>query len=208
MKNIFQKNVLKQRIMKFLLSVALAVFFMTGIVNAQEVSFGIKGGLNVYNIHNNDRSLDFKPIAGFHIGALSHIHLTQKFALQPEVVFSTIGSDYRYGPEETRYNLSYINVPVLLQYMFKNGLRVQAGPQVSFLVHARSHTGDIKSDIREDFRTADFGLATGASYQLPNTGFGFDARFNLGLSDINRNGTVRSTNRGLQVGVFYLFPHK
>ncbi|MBK7123284.1 MAG: PorT family protein [Chitinophagaceae bacterium] len=194
--------------MKFLLSVALVAFFMTGTVTAQKVSFGIKGGLNVYSIHNNDKSLDNRPVTGFHIGALSHIHLAEKFALQPEVVFSTIGSNYKYGPDETRYNLSYINVPVLLQYMFKNGLRLQAGPQVSFLVHARSHTGDIKTDIREDFRTADFGLATGASYLVPNTGFGFDARFNLGLSDINKNGTFKSSNRGLQVGVFYLFNKK
>ncbi|MBK8496178.1 MAG: hypothetical protein IPL50_15075 [Chitinophagaceae bacterium] len=67
--------------MKFLLSAALVAFFMTGTVTAQEVSFGIKGGLNVYSIHNNDKSLDNRPVAGFHIGALSHIHLAEKFCI-------------------------------------------------------------------------------------------------------------------------------
>jgi hypothetical protein len=48
-------------------------------------------------------------------------------------------------------------------------------------------------------------MAAGASYLVPNTGFGFDARVNLGLTDINKDGNIKSTNRGFQLGVFYLF---
>lgn len=193
--------------MKFLLSAAMAVIIMTGAANAQKVSFGIKGGVNIYDIHNSN-GIDYNPVVGLHAGVLSHIHLTKHFALQPEVVFSTNGANYRYTGNETRYNLGYINVPVLVQYMFNSGLRVQAGPQVGFLVHAVSKDNNFKENIREDLNAVDFGLATGASYQIPNTGFGFDARLNLGLTDINKNGTVRSTNRGLQLGVFYIFPKK
>jgi hypothetical protein len=40
------------------------------------------------------------------------------------------------------------------------------------------------------------------------SGFGVDARYNLGLSNINESDAVKSTNRGVQVGVFYLFKHK
>lgn len=192
--------------MKILLSLFLAAILMTGTANAQKVSFGIKGGVNIYNIHNSN-TIDYNPVVGFHAGALAHIHLDKRFALQPEIFYSTSGANYKNGPFDTRYNLGYISVPVLLQYMFNNGLRLQAGPQLGFLVSAKSKTGDIKQDFKNDLNTVDFSLSTGASYLVPNTGFGFDARFNLGLSDINKEGTVRSYNRGLQLGVFYLF-HK
>lgn len=203
----FSKQFLNHTTMKFFLSVALAAIFMTGTVQAQQVSFGIKGGLNIYDIHNSN-NINYDPVVGFHIGGLSHIHLTKHFALQPEVFYSTNGANYKSGGNDFRINLGYISVPVLVQYMFTNGLRVQAGPQVGFLVHAISKDNNIKENIREDINAVDFSLATGASYQVPNTGFGFDARFNLGLSDLNKNGTVKSTNRGVQLGVFYLFNKK
>ncbi len=190
--------------MKILSSLFLAAILMAGTANAQKVNFGIKGGVNIYNIHNSN-SIDYNPVVGFHAGGLVHIHLSKLFALQPEIFYSTGGANYKNGPFDTRYNLGYINVPVLVQYMFLNGLRLQAGPQLGFLVSAKSKTGDIKQDFKNDLNTVDFGLATGASYLVPNTGFGFDARVNFGLTDINKEGTVTSTNRGLQLGVFYLF---
>jgi hypothetical protein len=206
MKNIFQKK-LKQSIMKVLLGLFLSAILMTGTANAQKVVFGIKGGLNVSDIrHSND--LRYDPVVGFHAGMLAHIHLTKRFALQPETFYSTGGANYKSGPSDTRYNLGYIQVPVLLQYMFLNGLRVQAGPQLGFLVNAKSKTGDLKEDFKNDLNTVDFGVTTGASYQVPHTGFGFDARINLGLTDINKDGNIKSTNRGFQLGVFYLFNKK
>jgi hypothetical protein len=92
--------------------------------------------------------------------------------------------------------------------MFNNGFRLQAGPQLSFLTHAVVKDNSVKENISNDLNSVDFGLTTGASYQVPNTGLGFDARFNLGLTDINKNGTITSTNRGGQLGVFYLFKRK
>ena len=58
------------------------------------------------------------------------------------------------------------------------------------------------------FNSVDFALGGGIGYVNPPTGFGVDARYNLGLSNINKNGSVKSTNRGFQLGVFYLFNHK
>lgn len=190
--------------MKTILSLAFAIFIMAGTGYAQTASFGIKGGLNVYNIHNSNNVV-YDPVIGFHAGGLVHVHLTKSFALQPEVTVSTVGADYKSGPFETRYDLVYINTPLLFQYMFNNGLRMQAGPQVSFLVDAKTRAGNIKENVRSDFNSVDFGLTTGASYQVPKTGFGFDARYNFGLTNINSNGSVTSNNRGFQAGIFYLF---
>ena len=198
--------------MKFLIGLMTAIL-ITGIASAQHgnspagrVNIGIKGGVNVYNVHN-DNNTEYDPRIGFNFGLLGHIHLNTNFAIQPEIVYSAQGAKQTVDNGTNNLNLDYINVPVLLQYMFDNGLRLQAGPQVGFLVSAKSKTGNNSIDVKNDMNPIDFALSFGTSYVFPSTGFGIDARYNLGLNNINKNGTVNSTNRGLQLGIFYIFGH-
>lgn len=185
--------------MKFLIGLITAIL-ITGIASAQHgnapeghVSLGIKGGLNLYNI-NNDNGSTYDQITGYHFGLFGHIHLKNPWAIQPELVYSAQGAK----SGDTNYKLGYFNVPVLIQYMFDNGFRLQAGPQVGFLVSA---------DNKNDLNPIEFGVSFGASYVLPSTGFGIDARYNLGLSNINKDSDLNSTNRGIQLGIFYIFGH-
>jgi hypothetical protein len=190
--------------MKFYLSMALVGILIAGSANAQHVNFGIKGGLNVYNIHN-DNGVKYDAKTGLYLGLLGHIHLNKEWAVQPELVYSSQGAKYNFPNSETRVNLDYINVPVLLQYMLDNGFRFEAGPQVGFLVNAK--TGN-KIDVMDNYKSIDFGLGFGIGYIKPSTGLGIDARYNFGLSDITENNSVKSTNSGFQLGVFYQFNHK
>jgi hypothetical protein len=194
--------------MKIYAMLAMAATLMTGTAMAQHVNIGVKAGANFYNV-NNDNGAEYDTKTGFHAGLLGHIHLAPQLALQPEVVYSSQGAKYTLpGGAETKLNLDYINVPVLFQYMFDNGFRLQAGPQVGFLVSAKSETGSVKTDVKDNFNTIDFGLGAGAGYVHVPSGFGVDLRYNLGLSNINENDAVKSHNRGFQAGVFYLFKHK
>lgn len=188
--------------MKFNLIVVLAVM-MVGTATAQSVNIGVKGGLNLYTISgDNDGSNSIKP--SFNIGLLGHIHITDNFALQPELVFSGQGTKYSSNGNDLNLNLNYINVPLLFQYMYDNGFRLQAGPQIGFLVSAEADGSDVKDNVNG----IDLGIGLGASYVNPASGFGFDARYNHGLTNINENDATDSFNRGFQLGVFYLFKHR
>ena len=193
--------------MKFFVSVAIAATLMTTTVQAQHVNVGIKAGLNVYNI-NNGNNVEYDSKTGFHLGLIGHIHLAKQVAFQPEIVYSSQGAKYTTGGMESKINLGYINVPLMIQYMFDNGFRLEAGPQVGFLVNAKTETGNNSVDIKNNLKSTDVALGLGVGYVHPSTGFGVDARYNLGLSNINDNSSVKSTNRGFQFGVFYLFGHK
>ncbi len=184
-----------RKTVKFLIGL-LSAILITGIASAQHssspsghVNLGIKGGLNVYNVHN-DNNTNYDSRTGIHLGLLGHIHWDRKIAIQPELVYSEQGAN--------NYKLDYINVPVLFQYMYDNGFRLQAGPQAGFLISA---------DNKDELNPIDFALSVGASYVHPPTGFGIDARYNFGLSNINKNSNVNSTNRGFQLGLFYIFGH-
>jgi len=194
--------------MKFYLSMALALILGTLTTDAQHIhiNYGVKGGLNFYNIHN-DKNSQYDTKVGFHLGVLGHIHLNKQIAIQPEIVYSAEGAKYTSGGVETKINLGYINIPVMLQYMFENGFRLEAGPQIGFLVSSKSETGGVSSDTNGNTRSVDFSLGMGAGY-IWSSGFGIDARYNLGLSNLNESSIVKSTNRGFQLGVFYQLGHK
>jgi hypothetical protein len=193
--------------MKLHLILVTAALLIAGTASAQHVNIGIKGGLNLSTIHQDNKA-EINSRAGYHLGLMGHMHLTNKFAMQPELVFSSQGAKYNLSGATAIHKLNYVNVPVMFQYMFDNGFRLQAGPQVGFLLNANSNLDNTSSDVINSYKTLDFGLGLGASYVNPATGFGVDARYNLGLRDISENSAVRATNRGFQFGVFYLFGHR
>lgn len=194
--------------MKIYLSFACLTLFLTTAINAQYINLGIKGGFNYYTIKSDNNALSkFKP--GFNAGYLGHIHFTKHFALQPELWFSTQGYKYNLSSgDEGTLKLNYLNLPVLFQFMFNRGFRLQAGPQVGLLVFAKSKNNNNSINSKDNFNTIDFAITTGFSYVNPPTGFGGDLRYNFGISNINKYGTVKSINSGLQLGIFYLLKHR
>lgn len=187
----------------YLITILTFLVLAVGSVSAQTGNIGTKIGMNSYTIVN-DSGPGFDSKIGLYAGLLAHFHINRQFGIQPEVVYSMQGAKY----DGTNFNLDYINVPVMLQYMFDNGFRIQAGPQIGFLVRAKGEGNLGSMDIKNDFKSIDAGLSFGASYVHTPTGFGIDARYNLGLSDISESSSLVSNSRGLQVGVFYLFNHQ
>ncbi|MBA3900569.1 MAG: PorT family protein [Bacteroidetes bacterium] len=193
--------------MKLNFIVALATVLMVGTASAQHVNIGIKGGLNLYNLHYKNSSLDSK--FGLHAGLLGHIHVTEKFSLQPEIVYSNQGAQYTKGSMNSRFNMNYVNVPLLFQYMFGSGFRLQAGPQLGLLVKANSrYNNEVTVNQTDNFKTIDTAISLGAGY-IAKSGLGVDFRYNHGLSNIHKSSnSAYTTNRGFQLGMFYLLNHK
>lgn len=191
------------------ISLALALFFTSIIASAQAPKFGLKAGLNIADITSN-AGTKFDNKLGLNAGLISHIHLSPQLAFQPEVVYSAQGGKYTIslpgGTQEHELGLDYINIPLNLQYMFSNGFRLQTGPQVGFLINVKDKYNGQETEFftSDDFKSIDFAWTAGIGY-LSQTGFGVDARYNIGLSDINDTGGAKLKNNVIQVGLFYLF---
>jgi hypothetical protein len=187
----------------------LASLFLSVIFANSQTSrthLGIKAGVNLANL--NHPTADYDTKAGLHAGLLAHIHVTNHFAVQPELVYSNQGTEYSNAGVINRTNLHYLNVPILAQYMTGGGFRLQTGPQVGFLLDAKNKVKDseTKTDVENFYKTTDFSWAFGASY-ITNSGFGVDARYNLGLSNINDANATKVRNSVFQVGAFYQLKH-
>src|SRR5690554_2287798 len=145
--------------------------------NAQQVvKFGPKAGVNFANLSGDDIE-DSKMKTSFHVGAFAEIFFTDKFAIQPEVLFSAQGAEEKEG--DGKWNLDYINIPIMAKYYVIDGLAVEAGPYVGFNMNSELESEGVTMDVKDGTKSVDFGLGLGANYNLDN-GFFIGARYNLG----------------------------
>lgn len=166
---------------------------------AKSVEPGVKGGLN-FSTLNKDMDDNAETKTGVHLGLFAHIHLSDHFALQPELLFSSQGANYN-SDRTDKFN--YINLPILVQYMFDNGFRLETGPQLGILASAKTEVGNMETDVKTGYKKAELAWAFGIGF-LSKGGFGVDARYNLGLTDISKN-EAGIKNNVFQLGVFYQF---
>jgi hypothetical protein len=189
--------------MKKTIIFAATLFFMLN-AKSQSAHFGIKGGMNASSL-NYEGNSDMQTKIGFNAGVLAHIHTGNEFwAFQPEVYYSSEGAKSK-SNSNVSTNLGYLNVPVLIQYMFNNGFRLEAGPQVGFLMNAKNKLNDNSTDIKGNLKSAVFSIPAGIGY-LTSTGLGFDARYNFGISNINKSTSGNKTRSNVfQFDIFYQF---
>lgn len=181
---------------KFLLLAVVTVLGFTN-VNAQEIKFGVKGGLNFASV-SGDNTEGIDVVTSFNFGVVSEIPLSDKFSFQPELMYSGQGYDFN----DNTIALSYLNVPLMGKYYVTKGLSLEAGPQIGFLLAAKNE----KTDVKNSFNTVDFGVNFGLGYKLEN-GLNFGVRYNLGLTDINNvdNSSFKNKNGVFQISVGYFF---
>ena len=192
---------------KIILSVAAICAF--GFANAQakkggsddSVSFGAKAGLNFSSITNMTGA---KTQVGFHVGGYAKIMVADKFAIQPELLFSAQGAGFDGGKD----NLNYINIPVMAKYYIADKFNLEAGPQIGFLMSAKETiTGFGSVDVKSSLKSTDFGINIGAGYDVTDN-INVGVRYCLGLSQLQKElgeGETAAKNSNIQLGVGYKF---
>lgn len=185
--------------MKKLLLSALCVtaFGITAQAQDLEIQFGAKAGLNIADMGGDADTEGSRT--GLHIGGLAEIKISETFSIQPELLYSMQGAEVA---EDVDLELSYLNVPIIAKYYVMEGLSIEAGPQVGFLLSADQDGNDAKDNLK----SIDFALNGGVAYDLP-MGVFFQVRYSAGISDINDIDGVddKANNNVLSLSVGYKF---
>ncbi|MCK0109876.1 PorT family protein [Flavobacteriaceae bacterium S0825] len=178
---------------KLLLVMAVVAFCFTA--NAQETTFGLKAGVNFASVGGDDADgLDSRT--SFHFGGVATIGISEKFAVQPELQYSSQGA----SEGDADLKLDYLNVPVLAKITVAEGFSVEVGPQIGFLLSADADGEDVK----EFLKSTDFSAAIGMNYQL-ESGLNFGARYNLGLGNVVDEEDADWKNNVFQVSIGFNF---
>ena len=196
--------------MKKLFLTAAAIFAF-GFANAQETKFGVKAGLNLGtltgDVENAFVDSDMHMRLSFHVGGFAEIKLSDKFAVQPELLYSVEGGkqDVDGESEKLIWDLAYINVPIMAKYYATDKLSIEAGPQIGFLTKAEAtFDGDTVADFKDDSKSTAFSLNLGAGYNFTDNIFG-SLRYTIGMSNIIDQDDFDSKSNVLALSVGYKF---
>jgi hypothetical protein len=185
--------------MKKLLLTAAAVFAFS-FANAQEVKFGVKAGLNLADLGGDDADGVDSKIA-FHVGGLAEIKLSDKFAIQPELLYSAQGGEVEGG----KYNFDYILLPIMAKFYPIKQLSIEAGPQIGFLVSGKvkPDSGD-SIDVKDDLKSTDIAANLGVSYNFTDN-ISAGLRYSLGLTQVTDEGDFDIMNNVFSLSAAYKF---
>ena len=190
--------------MKKLTFILLFSFWVSASLLAQ-VSVGVKAGAALSG-HASEgigmgRSEFIKPT--FLGGLYVSVPLSDKLSLQPEVLYSRKGNQSSSSNSSflQRFNIHYINVPIMLQYQVLNRLTVELGPEFSYLLStgishglftefvSLSDNPSPQELLLASYRDLDVALNLGLGYQIWNR-WSVNLRYNLGVLDISDDFTI------------------
>jgi len=164
------------------------------------VKFGANVGVNFATITGDDTS-DVKSKTSFHLGGVVVIGISEKFAVQPELIYSAQGFKLSEFGFNVTGKLDYINLPILADFTIAEGFSIQAGPQLGFNITDKIEAEGESESL--DAEGIDFGAAFGAQYKM-NSGLFFQARYALGFSEVVKDVDIKNNVIFLSIGYFFL----
>ena len=183
---------------KILLAVVLFVAASTAS-QAQLVKFGIKAGVNFANQTGDATDapgIDKESITSYHAGLVAEIKLLDSFAIQPELLYSTVGASYKNAGEEFKNELGYLSIPVMAKFYLTDSFSLEVGPQASFLLSEKDNV-----DF-EDAETFEFGVNAGLGFKLTENFF-VQGRYGLGLTEASKDADVKNSTIQLSAGFMF-----
>jgi hypothetical protein len=199
------------------LIVAIALFFIAFVnANAQTVAF--KAGYTHSDVIVSPEPANiFTGKETFHAGiAIKDLKITDKIGFQPEILYSMQGF---HVASVGNVGIHYLSVPLLVTFPVTEGLELQVGPQVSYMVNSRVGVVNDLFSITYNglFHNFDAGAVAGMEYKASeNVSIG--GRYYLGMTDVNKDFSLGNNknlsdyfqmrNTGFQAYVSFSFGKK
>jgi len=174
-------------------------------LNAQTKPFGLKGGLNLASMiasaDGNSDSSDSK--IGVNLGFFGEFKVSEKFAIQPEILFNMQGANESEQGQSGGFKLNYISIPVMFKFYTSNKFSLELGPQFSFLTDSTVFLDQISASGSELFNSFDLNLGAGLNYEVSNKVF-LNVRYMFGIINIASTEYQQAVRDELNVGSFSL----
>jgi hypothetical protein len=150
-----------------------------GSVYVKPMAGGVLTTLTGNDIDNTKMKIGL--VGGAEVG----YQLSDQFALTGGLLYTMQGCAFDLEGDP-KFNLDYLNVPLLANYYVAPGFAIKAGVQLGIMTRAKSTASangvSADVDIKDVFNTIDFAVPVGISYEFSD--FVIDARYNFGLTKI------------------------
>ena len=180
---------------------------------AQDITFGIKGGINYSNIgtlnhygprggNNVTPSEDFyysdNHDSGYHYGGYFKINFNY-FYLKPEVVYTSLNNSYDLALEKSEWLQTSLDIGLFFGYRVYGLITIYAGPSISMINDRQLEGNETKGNTPWSYEKTNLGVGLGATIEFGR--FGIDLRYLYGLTkvehiEIDMVRSTYGTNRG------------
>ena len=148
----------------------IAAVFAFSFANAQDGStkFGVKAGVDFatakvkYDFGEFGSGTASSSETGFFVGGFVTLGMSEKFAIQPEVLYVAITDS------------NFLSVPVLAKYTFADKFSALVGPSFNYFMDAEEDEFKVNVDF-------------GATYQVTEN-IDVNAKYSLGFGDVQVSG--------------------
>lgn len=198
--------------MKSYLKAVLGILFIIALsdVNAQIRSGYIFGlNLSTMTLKTKGISADADTPAGVHFGGIVDFPLNGNFAMQPGLIFSAKGADYKIDNVDFSISPIYIEIPVNAVWNFGSGaikISLFAGPFLAFGIggYKIESSGELKSinfgsAKNDDLRPFDYGVNFGAGVNIK--GFLVSAQYGIGFANVSPVEAFYSEMKNKVIGI-------
>jgi hypothetical protein len=178
---------------------------------SKPLKYGFKLGLNFAKLTDSDSGTTRN---GLNVGAYLNYKFSDKFAFQPELLYTAQGMKEEGTSEgidiKLTYKLDYIAIPLMIKYYPVKNFNFEFGPQLAFNVkkelEAKGNGQTLDFDLDDFFNdngidaktnTFDLALNFGLGYELAN-GLNFSGRYSMGLTKVFEGSDVVDNNGNSQ----------
>ena len=197
--------------MKKVFIIGLCVIAMFSQANAQ-TKFSVQGGLNLMQMKASAMglSIEFDSDAALNLGVIADFKGTDNFNLRSGLLYNGNSSSLTFDGEKTKITVNYLSLPLLGRVKVSEGLYAIAGPQINFLLSAKSRYDGETSDDKESINSSSFSGLFGAEYQLSDK-FRLGINYTAGLSNLAKQrfldtddlGKVKFNGFNFNIGVSF-----
>lgn len=166
--------------------------------NAQEYTFGVKGGINFNNIGelyhygnasglgtsvtpNEDTVFPAEKEMGFQIGAFAMIAF-DKFFIRPEVVYVSSKNNYPLAFETAYWTSTKIDIPILVGYKIYEPVSLYVGPSFSSISDMKLEGVEQGSSYPYVYKNSSTSINAGILAEFGR--FGVDLRYQYGITKV------------------------
>lgn len=196
----------------------IAAMMVAAVAANAQITLKPMAGLTIATITDMDDN-SFRP--GLAAGAEAEYLVNDMFGVSGGLLVSMQGTNYddysvtvngvTNGWKDYSSTLTYLNIPLLANVHVAKGFAFKAGVQPGILLSAKVKQTEIVNNAENDWdrsstdglKKLDISIPLGVSYEISD--FVIDARYNLGLTKINENGSNSSKNSVIMVTLGYKF---
>ncbi|MCI4668374.1 MAG: PorT family protein [Bacteroidia bacterium] len=182
--------------MKYFFFLSFLLFTISLPCHSQ-IKIGLKAGPSIVNIQEivsfpelGEYTSNGQARLAYQVGSFISFPWKKKFSFRLEALISNKGEQIpisNINDQPAQLDLFYINLPVLIDFKASPNFSFQLGPELGYLIFAKTTIGSPTGDLTRLLRRWDMGLSGGSKFALTQK-LSLGLRYSQGFITVNPGG--------------------